>query len=132
MSEASIGYFLTWAGPLAWGVCFWWMHRISSRQDALLAELREQNERIEAINQQQHAILQEVHPEVGQIKEAVASVTQDLADVRRDNIAQAVISEQVVEQISRIEEAADKMAEAGEHLAAAEAGEPAGAGAARS
>ena len=72
-----------------------------------------------------------VHPEVGQIKEAVASVTQDLADVRRNNIAQAVISEQVVEQISRIEEAADKMAEAGEHLAA-EAGEPAGAGAARS
>ena len=30
MNEASIGYFLTWAGTLAWGVCFWWMHRISS------------------------------------------------------------------------------------------------------
>ncbi len=131
MSEASIGYFLTWAGTLAWGVCFLWMHRISSRQDALLAELREQNERIEAINQQQHAILREVHPEVGQIKEAVETVTQDLADVRRDNIAQAVISEQVVEQISRIEEAADKVIEAGEHLAA-ETAEPAGAGGARS
>lgn len=130
MNEATIGYYLTWGGTLAWGVCFLWMHRISSRQDALLAELRDQNERIEAINQQQHAILREVHPEVGQIKEAVEIVSQDLADVRRDNIAQAVISEQVVEQIARIEEAADKVIEAGEHLAAE--AEPAGAGAARS
>jgi archaellum component FlaC len=73
--------------------------------------------------------LREVHPEVGQIKEAMETVSQDLADVRRDNIAQAVISEQVVEQIARIEEVADKVIEAGEHLAA-EADEPVGAGAA--
>jgi hypothetical protein len=32
---------LTWLGTAAWVVCFWWMHRISARQDALLIELRE-------------------------------------------------------------------------------------------
>jgi hypothetical protein len=40
------------------------MHRISSRQDALLTELRE-------LAQTQHNILREVHPDVGEIKEHV-------------------------------------------------------------
>ena len=28
-----IVFTLTWIGLGCWGVCFWWMHRISSRQD---------------------------------------------------------------------------------------------------
>src|SRR5438034_1215035 len=38
---------LTWIGLICWCVCFWWMHRISARQDALLKELHEITTRIE-------------------------------------------------------------------------------------
>jgi hypothetical protein len=41
MDHATIAYGLAWVGTGAWVVCFWWMHRISARQDALLTELRE-------------------------------------------------------------------------------------------
>jgi hypothetical protein len=61
MDQGTIAYWLTWVGTGAWVVCFWWMHRISSRQDALLTELRE-------LAQTQHNILREVHPDVGEIK----------------------------------------------------------------
>ena len=39
MEQGTIAYILTWVGTGAWVVCFWWMHRISSWQDALLTEL---------------------------------------------------------------------------------------------
>ena len=39
MEQGTIAYWLTWVGTGAWVVCFWWMHRISSRQDALLTAL---------------------------------------------------------------------------------------------
>jgi hypothetical protein len=55
MDHATIPYWLTWVGTGAWGICFWWMHRISARQDALLTELRE-------LAQTQQDILREVHP----------------------------------------------------------------------
>jgi hypothetical protein len=64
MDQGTITYLLTWVGTGAWVVCFWWMHRISSRQDALLTELRE-------LARIQHDILREVHPDVGEIKEHV-------------------------------------------------------------
>jgi hypothetical protein len=64
MDHATIAYGLTWVGTGAWVVCFWWMHRISARQDALLTELRE-------LAQTQQDILREVHPDVGEIKEHV-------------------------------------------------------------
>ena len=64
MEQGTIAYWLTWMGTGAWVICFWWMHRISSRQDALLTELRE-------LARIQHDILREVHPDVGEIKEHV-------------------------------------------------------------
>jgi hypothetical protein len=64
MDHETIAYGLTWVGTGAWVVCFWWMHRISARQDALLTELRE-------LARTQHDILREVHPDVGEIKEHV-------------------------------------------------------------
>ena len=64
MEQGTIAYWLTWVGTGAWVVCFWWMHRISTRQDALLTELRE-------LARTQHDILREVHPDVGEIKEHV-------------------------------------------------------------
>jgi len=64
MDHATIAYVLSWVGTGGWVVCFWWMHRISARQDALLRELKE-------LAKTQHDILREVHPDVGEIKEHV-------------------------------------------------------------
>jgi hypothetical protein len=41
MDQGTVTYVLTWVGTGAWVICFWWMHRISTRQDALLTERRE-------------------------------------------------------------------------------------------
>jgi hypothetical protein len=41
MDHETISYMLTWIGTGAWVICFWWMHRISARQDALLIELKD-------------------------------------------------------------------------------------------
>jgi hypothetical protein len=79
MDQATIAYWLTWVGTAAWVICFWWMYRISARQDALLTELRE-------LAQTQHDILREVHPDVGEIKEHV--VTEQGEKI--DEIAQQV------------------------------------------
>lgn len=78
---------LTWLGLACWGVCFWWMHRISSRQDALLKELHEMARRIEHFSKAEHELIQEVHPQVGEIKEHVKNVaeavgTEDAKDGR--------------------------------------------------
>ena len=67
---------LTWLGLACWVVCFWWMHRISARQDALLKELHEMTRRIEHFSQAEHDLIQEVHPQVGEIKEHVKNVAE--------------------------------------------------------
>jgi hypothetical protein len=67
---------LTWSGIACWIVCFWWMHRISTRQDAMLNELHEVATRIERLSQAEHDLIQEVHPQVSEIKEHVESVAE--------------------------------------------------------
>ena len=67
---------LTWVGLGCWCVCFWWMHRISSRQDTMLKELHEMTERIEQISKEGHELMRDVHPQVGEIKEHVESVKE--------------------------------------------------------
>jgi len=57
-----------------WAICFWWMHRISSRQDAMLAELQEQNERIERVSKEEHRILSELHPTVRKMEKDLDEV----------------------------------------------------------
>jgi hypothetical protein len=79
MEQATIAYWLTWVGTGAWVICFWWMRRISARQDALLVELRE-------LARTQHDILREVHPDVGEIKEHVV----EEQDEKLDEVAQQV------------------------------------------
>ena len=61
-------------GMLCWIVCFWWMHRISSRQDAMLEELHEMTTRIERLSQAEHDLISDVHPQVSEIKEQVENV----------------------------------------------------------
>jgi hypothetical protein len=63
-------------GTLCWIVCFWWMHRISSRQDALLEELHEMTTRIERLSQAEHDLISDVHPQVSKIKEHVENVRE--------------------------------------------------------
>ena len=65
---------LTWTGIACWIVCFWWMHRISSRQDTLLKELHEMTTRIERLSSAEHDLIREVQPQVSEIKEHVQNV----------------------------------------------------------
>ena len=65
---------LTWVGIGCWCICFWWMHRISSRQDAMLKELHQMTERVEQISKEGHELMRDVHPQVGEIKEQVETV----------------------------------------------------------
>ena len=53
------------------GVCFWWMHRFSIKQNFLLDQLREQGKRIEKLSRIEHDLIKEVHPQVGEIKEGM-------------------------------------------------------------
>lgn len=62
---------LGWIGTGCWVVCFWWMHRLSGRQQAMLEELHEVAQRIEKLSKAEHDMLQEVHPAVEKIKESV-------------------------------------------------------------
>lgn len=72
-------FVLTWVGLGCWCVCFWWMHRISSRQDTMLNELHEMTTRIERVSEAEHELIREVHPQVGEIKEQIESVKEAVA-----------------------------------------------------
>jgi hypothetical protein len=69
------------AGLACWMVCFWWMHRISSRQNAVLEQLRKQGQRVENISQKEHAILSELHPNVEAIQKGVVEVSEKVERV---------------------------------------------------
>ena len=70
----TIGLILACVGMGCWGICFWWMHRLSSRQEAMLQELHEVTKRIEKLSRAEHDLLREVHPNVEKIKESVKDV----------------------------------------------------------
>jgi hypothetical protein len=59
-----------------WAVCFWWMHRISERQNAMLEELQQQARSIEELSKEEHEILKELHPTVQKIDETVDQVKE--------------------------------------------------------
>ena len=67
---------LSCVGTLCWAVCFWWMHRISSRQNAFLKELHGMTRRIERLSKVEHEMIWEVHPQVNEIKEHVQNVRE--------------------------------------------------------
>ena len=73
---------LSCIGTLCWIVCFWWMHRISSRQNAVLEELREVTARIEKLSQAEHDLISDVHPQVSEIKEHVQDVKEVVSPER--------------------------------------------------
>jgi len=83
MNRAGFVFWLTLTGTLCWVVCFWWMHRISTKQNAFLDQLRAQGERIEKLSKLEHDLIKEVHPQVGEIKDGmdamVAAVKENTA-----------------------------------------------------
>jgi hypothetical protein len=84
MSTAPVTFWLTCFDTLCWVICFWWMHRISTRQDAVLAELREQARRIERLSKSEHDMIKEVHPAVSEIKEGVNEVVAETRRAKND------------------------------------------------
>ena len=77
------------AGLGCWIVCFWWMHRISSRQNAVLEQLRKQGQRVEDISHEEHAILSELHPNVEAIQKGVDEVSEKVERVENGDGRQA-------------------------------------------
>jgi hypothetical protein len=71
MSRDNLAFWLTLAGTVCWGVCFWWMRRISIKQNSLLDQLREQGRRIEKLSKIEHDLIKEVHPQVHEIREGM-------------------------------------------------------------
>jgi hypothetical protein len=71
MDKNSLAFWMTLAGTICWGFCFWWMHRISAKQNSFLDQLREQGKRIEKLSRIEHDLIKEVHPQVGEIKEGM-------------------------------------------------------------
>jgi hypothetical protein len=71
MDRNAAAFWLTLVGTVCWGVCFWWMHRISAKQNYLLDKLREQGKRIENLSKIEHDLIKEVHPQVSEIKEGM-------------------------------------------------------------
>jgi hypothetical protein len=50
MDKTGLAFWLTLIVTLCWLVCFWWMYRISAKQNALLAQLHAQGKRIEKLS----------------------------------------------------------------------------------
>jgi divalent metal cation (Fe/Co/Zn/Cd) transporter len=74
---------LAWIGTACWVVCFWWMHRLSSRQEMMLKELHDVTNRIEKLSKAEHDLIREVHPKVDEIKESVKDVSDAVSAQKR-------------------------------------------------
>ena len=74
-----MAFLLASIGTACWAVCFWWMHRISTKQETMLKELHEVTARIERLSKAEHDLIKEVHPKVTEIKEQVDTVADAVA-----------------------------------------------------
>ena len=72
----TVAFILGWVGTACWAVCFWWMHRISQRQNIVLEALQEQAHSIEELSREEREILKELHPTVQKIDENVDKVKE--------------------------------------------------------
>ena len=85
MNEIALEFWMTIVGTVCWGVCFWWMHRLSTKQNALLAQLREQGKRIEKLSRIEHDLIKEVHPQVNEIKEGMEEMIAVVKESSENN-----------------------------------------------
>lgn len=89
MDETGFAFWLTLTGTICWVVCFWWMHRISTKQNALLDQLHKQGKRIEKLSKLEHDLIKEVHPQVSEIKEGMDTM---VATVKETNATNSSVS----------------------------------------
>ena len=89
MNENGLAFWMTLAGTVCWGVCFWWMRRLSVKQNFLLDQLRDQGKRIEKLSRIEHDLIKEVHPQVGEIKDSVAEVVAAVKENTEANLSAA-------------------------------------------
>jgi DNA replication initiation complex subunit (GINS family) len=82
-------FWMTLVGTACWVFCFWWMHRISATQHALLQTLYEQGKRIEKLSKVEHDLIKEVHPQVNDIKAGVEEMIGVAKEIQEDNSASA-------------------------------------------
>ncbi|HYJ04599.1 MAG TPA: hypothetical protein VEX43_05665 [Chthoniobacterales bacterium] len=78
-----VAMLLAWVGTACWVVCFWWMHRLSTRQETMLKELSEVAKRIEKLSKVEHDLIRDVHPKVEEIKESVKDVSDAVSPQQR-------------------------------------------------
>ena len=101
MTQNSASFWLAVIGTACWGVCFWWMRRISNEQNRLMDQLRDQGQRIERLSRIEHDLIREVHPQVGEIKEGMDMMI-------------ATVRENSEEMIAAVKESAEKISGASE------------------
>ena len=89
MDKTIAAFWLTVIGTGCWGVCFWWMYRLSQKQNRLLDRLGEQGKRIEKLSRIEHDLIKEVHPQVGEIKEGMEEMIAAVKENTESNIAAA-------------------------------------------
>jgi hypothetical protein len=71
MDIGKLSFLMALLGTACWAVCFWWMYRISKKQNSLLDKLGDQGKRIEKLSKIEHDLIKEVHPKVSDIKEGM-------------------------------------------------------------
>ena len=91
MDRNGLSFWMTSVGTVCWGVCFWWMRRLSVKQNALLDQLREQGRRIEKLSRIEHDLIKEVHPQVNEIKEGMNEM---IAVVKENSESRATASKE--------------------------------------
>ena len=74
MSQGNLSFWMTAAGTVCWIFCFWWMRRLSVKQNSLLDQLRDQGKRIEKLSRIEHDLIKEVHPQVNEIKQGMDEI----------------------------------------------------------
>ena len=85
MDKTGFAFWLTLVGTFCWGVCFWWMYRISTKQNAFLDQLHAQGKRIEKLSKLEHDLIKEVHPKVGEIKEGMDTMVAAVKETVENN-----------------------------------------------
>jgi len=85
MNKTDFAFWLTLTGTLCWVVCFCWMHRISTKQNAFLDQLHAQGKRIEKLSKVEHDLIKEVHPQVGEIKDGMNAMVAAVKENTESN-----------------------------------------------
>jgi hypothetical protein len=86
MDKYHLVFLMTLAGTVCWPICFWWMYRISAKQNYVLDQLSNQGRRIEKLSKIEHDLIKEVHPQVSEIKEGMEEMKAAVKENTESNL----------------------------------------------